>query len=273
MASDPKTLEVNYREALDKFERLVLIAVSFSDSSGGIHTTTLGIESTKIYTRITLSAMSINALLPRNKINNTGLWDFPSVATLTRALIETCHRHLYLSQPGLSEDESAFRMDLYFYHMNSEKYRLYKEFGANQEILNSFEENLPRAKSKIIGSTTYSKLAKVKADKIKRGHSDMYLTDDEVAEHFSLIGGHFKPIYRLLSNHSHGSPFATYSQSNERGRGVENEAEKSYLILMLELLNQYLSRTTLAQVALLSIENTNPKGFEYAQEIFSAERA
>lgn len=73
MASDLKSLEIAYRKALGTYERLVLIAISFSDASGGLKTTNLGIESTKIYTRITLSAMTINALLPGNKVNKTDL--------------------------------------------------------------------------------------------------------------------------------------------------------------------------------------------------------
>jgi len=241
------------------------------DASGGVHTSNLGIESTKIYTRITLSAITINALLPGNKDNRTDLWDFPSIAILTRAFIETCHRYFYLSEPGLSDSESAFRLKLFYFHMNSEKYRLYKEFGASQDAIKDFEENLPHAKSDLISSPIYCGLPKYKAEKIKSGNAGMHLTDDEVAAHFSLVGGHFKPIYRLLSNLSHGSPFATYSQSNERGRGMENEAEKNYLVLMLKLLNQYLSRVILSQVALLSIERVNPDGYRYAQETFSTE--
>ncbi|WP_035060620.1 DUF5677 domain-containing protein [Andreprevotia chitinilytica] len=271
MNSDTPQVDSGYFKELRIFEQLVLIAISFSDASGGIHTTNLGIESTKIYTRLTLSAMTINAILPENKINKTRLWDFPSVATLTRTLIETCHRHLYLSQLNISDAESTFRLNLYYFHMNSEKYRLYKEFKENQENLDSFEKNLPRAKLAITTSPIFATLQKKQADKVRNGNADMHMTDDEIATQFSLIGGHFKFIYRLLSNQSHGTPLATYSQSNERGRGTENDAEKMYLEWMLQLLNQYLSRIILSQTALLSLESINPDGHQYAKEIFTTE--
>lgn len=272
MNNDLKSLDSEYPKELGAFERLVNFAIKISDSSGGIRTTNLGIQSTKIYTRITLSAMTINATLPENKVSGTRLWDFPSVAVLTRAFIETCHRYFYLVQPGLSEVESGFRLKLFYYHMNSEKYRLYKEFGASQEILRPFEENLPQSRLEVMSSPIYSELSKNKAEKVRSGNAEMHLSDDEVAAEFSLIGGAFKPIYRLLSNHSHGSPFATYTQSNERGRGIENAAEKSYLVLMLKLLNRYLSCAIISQISLLSLESTNREGYLYAKEIFSAER-
>lgn len=99
----------------------------------------------------------------------------------------------------------------------------------------------------------------------------MQFTDDEIADQFSLVGGHYKPIYRLLSNHCHGSPFATYSQSNERGRGFENEAEKDYMVLALQLLNQYLSRVIVSQVEPLSLLSVSPESYEYAKSTFERE--
>ena len=72
----------DYQRTLKTFEQLVHDAVIFSNASGGINTTNLGIEATKVYTRITLSAMTICSMLPENRANGMGLWNFPSVASL-----------------------------------------------------------------------------------------------------------------------------------------------------------------------------------------------
>jgi hypothetical protein len=257
---------LSYPDTLATFEKLVCVAISFSDASGGIYTSNLGIEATKVYTRLTLSAMTINALLPGNCINRTKLWDFPSVATLTRTFLETCHRYLYLAEAGLSPDESEFRLKLFYYHMNSEKYRLYKEMSARHETLQDFESRLPTARAEIEASPVYAALHKHRADKVRSGHTEMHLTDEEVAARSNLAGGRFKSIYRLLSNHSHGSPFATFSQSNTRGRGVENDVERDYMTLSITLLDQYLSTVIVRQVQLLSLEPTHPEGYEFAKQ-------
>lgn len=168
MNSVPQPDQAEYAKVLKIYERLVVIAITFSDASGGINTSNLGIESTKIYTRLTLSAMTINAILPKKKINKTQLWDFPSVATLARAFIETCHHYLYLSQLGINESEAEFRLNLFYYHMNSEKYRLYNEFGAEKKVLEEFEAKLPQAKAKLLASPIYS-IIKIQSRKDTEG--------------------------------------------------------------------------------------------------------
>lgn len=247
----------SYSDGQARFEQLVSLAIKVSDASGGINTSNRGIEATKIFTRLTLSAMTINSLLPGNGVNATDLWDVPSVATLTRAFIETAHRHLYLSESGLSNDESEFRLRLFYFHMNSEKYRLFKEGNANQKLLTEFEQKLPVAKEQIRESSFFLGLAKERANLVKAGKVDMHLSDEEIASRFSLVSGRFKSTYRLLSNHAHGAPFATFSQSNTRGRGLRNEVEEDYMFLFVMLLGQYLAKVVIAQVDMLSIGVVN----------------
>jgi len=261
--------QLSYSEELEVFEKLVVMAIAVSDKSGGIKTLTLGIEATKIYTRLTLGAMTINAILPGNSVNGHKLWDFPSVAILARAFLETTHRYLYLCNPGNSEDERKFRQKLHYFHMNSEKYRLYSESDSNHKFLPEFEEKLPLEKAALMDSPIYSKLDKSTQKKVRSGNTEMHLTDQEIADEHKLAFGRFKTIYRLLSNHSHGSPFATTSQSNQRGRGFENEAERDYLALILLLLNRYLSKVVLSQIKLLKLEKHCRSADKYAKEIFS----
>jgi len=252
MTSTEDSNQLKYSDELRLYEELVPQLVQVSDSSGGIDTTTIGIEGTKIYTRLVLSAMTIGAILPNNSVNRSGLWDFPSVAILARSVIEAVHRYLYLIDPGISVEEKTFRRKLHFYRINCEKYRLFSE-KDDAEILKEFEDKLPLAKAKIMESPIYLGLTKNVAKKVRSGNTDMHLLDAEVSRANDLINEHFGFFYRLLSNHSHGSPFATTSQSNTRGRGTKNDAESFYLGLTVRLLNRYLSKSLLSQVELLSL--------------------
>jgi hypothetical protein len=245
---------LNYTTELIAYEKLVRNAVVVSDCSGKIQTTTLGIEATKIYTRLTASVITIDRILPKNRLNDCDFWDFPSVATLSRPFIETCHRYFYLAEPGESEEEKFFRRKLHFYHLNSEKYKLYKEIGYGEDVLAEFEIALPKAKNELVNSDFYKTLAPHIKKEVRSGNTEMHLTNDEVAELYDLAFGHHKSMYRLLSNHAHGSPFATTSQSDERGRGFENPAERDYLSLCLMLLERYLSRVIMCQIGLMGIE-------------------
>ncbi|WP_353113654.1 DUF5677 domain-containing protein [Salinisphaera dokdonensis] len=265
MADEQK---LNYSAELEAYERLVRSAVVVSDNAGNIPTTTLGIEATKIYTRITASVITIDRILPRNRLNNSDFWDFPSVATLSRTFIETCHRYFYVAEPGQSDEEQLFRRKLYFYHMNCEKYKLYKDIGYGPEVLGEFEVGLPEAKKELVDCSFYKKLKPHTRKKVRTGNSEMHLSNDEVAELYNLSFGRHKSMYRLLSNHAHGSPFATTSQSNERGRGFENAAERDYLSLCLMLLQRYLSRVVICQVNLLGLETKCSNELRSARIVF-----
>jgi hypothetical protein len=215
--------------------------------------------------------MTICLILPHNKFNKHKGWDLSSLATLSRTFIETCHRHLYLTEDALSENEIEFRLDLYNYRLNSEKYKFYKEMGADESVLRDFEENLPKKRDKIVASPVYLGLSKEMSNTVRSGNADMYFTDEEIANRFQMIDGKFKPFYRLLSNHSHGSPFATASQSNERGRGFENDAERFYFTLILQILSHYFSRIIIAQVNLLNLSQVSPNGLLFAQLVFTGQ--
>lgn len=259
--------KTEYIKHLRTFEQLIKMAVSVSDASGGINTSNLGIAATKAYTRITLSAITIGSILPMNQVTRTCLWDFPSVASLARTCLETCHRYLYLSEKDLTTEDAEFRLSLYYYHLNCEKYRLYREFGASQDILSDFQKKLPSAKAVLMASPVYASLSQYMANKVKEGKTGMHFSDEEIAERHALIGGRFKPIYRLLSNHVHGTSFATNSQSNIRGRGIENPADVGYITLSLHLLNDYLAVSILKQIELLSLHQTCIKAAKYANNV------
>lgn len=243
----------SYKLTLEVFESLVVLAIRTSDASGGIYTDNLSLEANKVFTRLTLAAMTVDAVLPGNQINKLERWDMPSVATLTRTFIETCQRHLYLSEQNLTVEDSDFRVKLCYFHLNNEKYRLYAELGASPQVLASFEENLPKARERLEMSPVFLSLSKAKRNQISAGKIDILFTDVEVAERFHMFGGEFKGIYRLLFNQAHGSPFATFSQSNVRGRGIENEVEETYLILMIKLLSHCLAKVVIAQTRMLSL--------------------
>lgn len=268
MTSPKRDEELSYPDELHVYEQLIFHLVQVSDSSGGIDTSTIGIEGTKIYTRLVLGAMTIGAILPGNQANNSKLWDFPSVAILARSLFEATHRHLYLIEPGISEDESVFRRKLHFYRINCEKYRLYFE-RKDLELLKEFEEKLPESKAQLMASPIYAGLDKNMAKKVRSGNTDMHLTEEEVASAYGLIKKHFGFYYRLLSIHSHGSPMATTAQSNTRGRGFENEAERFYLALVLSLLNRYLSKALLFQTELLSLQSKCSVAVQFAKTVQS----
>lgn len=100
----------------------------------------------------------------------------------------------------------------------------------------------------------FKELTKYYKNKITAGNADMHISDEMISRKNNLINDNFSFYYRLLSNHAHGSPFATTSQSDERGRGLKNEAELFYVTLIMNITNKYLSATIKQQIELLSLQ-------------------
>jgi putative NIF3 family GTP cyclohydrolase 1 type 2 len=178
--------------------------------------------------------------------------------------MEVCHRYLYLSEGGLSTEDAAFRQSLYYYHLNAEKYKLYLQSDVAADTLKGFEEGLPESKAQLLEYPAYKALHKKRADDVRAGNVCMHLTDEEVSLRFGLMHGKFKQMYRLLSAHAHGAPFATSSQSDERGRGIENETETGYVYLALGVLQQYLSKAIVSQADMLSLTHRAPDEYQIA---------
>ena len=70
-----------------------------------------------------------------------------------------------------------------------------------------------------------------------RGNSAVMLTQDEILQRMGLSSEtlrHFRGLYRLLSAQVHSTPLAFYRVGEERGRGLENSADKNQIALGIE---------------------------------------
>ena len=107
------------------------------------------LQGNQLFTRLTLTTNSIIHLCPGSRLwpSNQQIWDFTSVASLTRNLIENYHLFYYIAVEPVSDQERGFRFDLLQYHKNYEKYKMYKEFNTiGPDVLQDFEQKLPIAK-------------------------------------------------------------------------------------------------------------------------------
>jgi hypothetical protein len=228
-------------------ERLLQAAMVVSQSAGGIQTSDRYIRATQLFTRLTVGSYTYVRLLPANSItrDRSDFWDWPSVACIARNIVETYHAFYYLLEPGLSEEECDMRLALMRLHLNSEKYRLYKEWKPDAEILKSFEVGIPNDRERLRKNKAFRKLSEGRQLELLKGRAAMHLTQAEIGEGLPFIDRYFRPIYRLFSIHVHSTPFSFQAQSNERGRGDENDAERMYITLSIQVVRKYVSAAVL----------------------------
>lgn len=236
-----------YEEELRTYGQLLRAAITVSQAAGGIKTETRYIRATQIFTRMLVIAYTFFRLLPGNSITRDKKehWDWPSVAALARNFLESYLHFFYVGVDDVSKDEVDFRLKAMWFHLNYEKYRLYKS-GSTKIDLAEFEKNLPIEKKQIQKHPFFQQLNKEQQRRVLSGNSATYLTKSQLMARLPFRSEELSWMYRHYSSEVHSTAFAFNSQSNERGRGDENPAERGYMISASWLVRKYLSAAVMS---------------------------
>ena len=275
MAEPPTFSRSDYDKQLADFESVLLAAMKISTTLGGIYTTWRNIRATQLYTRMTISSFTFTSLLPgsRRHPRRDEFWDWPSVASVARNIIEAYLLYFYTGIDQIPEEEARFRLELFTYHINSEKYRLYSDWKAGQDVLRPFEDGLPRSREALKAHPFFNSLTQPQRDRAISGKSPTYLSRDELIARLPFDGSELKPFYRFLSNQTHTTPFSFFSQSNQRGRGEENEAERGYILFATRLVWKYLSAAAIGTERMFPDHYATTKDAELLNALATAKSA
>src|SRR5690606_11586055 len=79
--------------------------------------------------------------------------------------------------------------------------------------------------------------------RIVRAETAFILSRQEIEKRIDPKDSSIKWVYMFLSNQSHSLPMAYYrTESEGRGSGVENEADKGYIGLSIDWITDYLKK-------------------------------
>ena len=222
----------------------------------------------QVYKRLVLSGLTICSMLPHGKMNKSNIWDSSSLAILTRAMMETYNTFFYIGVDEVSTEQLNLRISVFNLHWNIEKYNIQKD-SFSPEDLCPFEKRMAEEKEALKNNEEFKKLVKELQNKILSGKTALCLSHEEIAVKIGFVESYFKRMYKLLSNHTHNSPYAFLSESEIRGRGIENEREVGDYAISVELLMGYLSMGIIGQVNLMreKIYENNKEGLIFAESI------
>ncbi|MBK8058520.1 MAG: hypothetical protein IPK33_11845 [Gemmatimonadetes bacterium] len=257
------------RDALDD---LVDAVLKVSSQQGGRQIAarlTVGIN---LYTRMTVAAVSLLRLLPGNRLVEerwTPWWDWPTTAAVARNVIEAYLMFHYVAIEPISVDEDDLRRQVFWYHDNWEKRRLYQDWGASPEVLAEFDEKLPRDRTVIEKNAAFALLTKDQQKRALSGHHAIYLTRTELRARLPFSSSEMPGLYRLLSANVHAAPFSFHRQDNSRGRGMENEADRGYMCLASHFSRKYIAASVIELCnAVPDLRADAPEAFAKAQRHF-----
>lgn len=237
-----------YEAERDALDDLLDAVLKVSSQQGGREVAPRVTVGVLLYTRITVAAVSLLRLLPGNRLITerwTEWWDWPTVAAVARNVIDAYLMFHYVAIEPISADEDALRRDVFWYHDNWEKRRLYQDWGAGPEVLSAFDEKLPAARTSIGAHAASCQLTKDQLKRALSGEHAVYLTRRELRARLPFSSSELPGFYRLLSANVHAAPFSFHRQSNSRGRGMENEAERAYLVMTSHFSRKYIAASVI----------------------------
>ncbi len=243
-----------YEEELKAYDMLLRAAMSVSQSASNIETERRYLVATQLFTRMLVMAYTFYRLLPGNPITieKQEHWDWPSVAAVARNFIEAYLHFFYIGVEDISKEEVDFRLKLMWFHLNSEKYQLYKS-GPREVNLSDLETNIPIQKKEIQNHPFFKHIDQKEHKRILSGNFATYITKPQLMKRLPFQAKELPFMYRHYSNEVHSTAFAFRSLSNERGRGNENDTERQYMISASHLVRKYLA------VSVISMAEIFPK--------------
>lgn len=246
---DEKNIEIQrqaYKSTLIQLENFLDFAIDVSDAISGVKTAPgewFKITASQLFTRLTVNCMSIIRLSPWNQIFpvNYDFWDYYSVMSLSRNLIENYHVFYFFCIQEIDSEERSFRRLVMRYHDNYEKFKMYKDADIPEAELDDFITNLPRAQQEIERHPFFDRIPREYKKRIIKGEDSMYLSNRQISDMLPFNTKYFRSTYRLFSNQTHTLPMSFIRMDNDRGRGQETSVELNYIRMSLDLCTLYLT--------------------------------
>lgn len=233
----PMELTREYLKKRREFRDAVRRATRVSRGSGGIFVETNRLAYASIlFTRITVMSKTISALLPDCKPREH--WDFSSVVSLARNLVEAYIWYYWLCEDDIDETVRQGRFILTYCHDHGSRVRMFHglvpppgDHVVMDDLVSKFDGN-----SYLRGFSE-----KARKDAL-RGHKTPFV-QGEIIERMGTDKSAFRFLYRFLSQHTHTGPIAFMRMlEHDRGTGVETAHEKRYMILAAQFSFEILNR-------------------------------
>ena len=246
MALFEKADREDYERALECFHTLVAATTAISQGSSG-----RPVESGRhyhaslLYTRLSGWGTSALLALPGNRLSVAEFenWDFPAVASLTRSLIECYLAFFYLCVEPVEKEDWECRWNIFNLHDCLRRRKFFALLGTEDATLEEYDRTADALRDRLRANPIFRALdPKTQRDCL--GARKLYLqTQDELIEKIGIEHNFFRAIYEFFSSQVHTFPMGFFRiGEGNRGRGLENETDRTYVTTAVELSSFFLKR-------------------------------
>tara|TARA_Y100000588_G_C14227616_1_gene913863 strand:+ start:167 stop:1015 length:849 start_codon:yes stop_codon:yes gene_type:complete len=212
------------KQLFEKFNENVELAKTLSFSVAGLKTKTEAhYFLSVIFTNIVCRSISLQRIVPKDKED---FWDYTTVCSITRTLIESYFR-LYDLSVFKDEDELRCKVLSFQLYDCKRRMKLFEEDGFldDEKIL---EEELKN-------NTFFNSLSISQQNKILKGSTSYTRNLNEIALESNLFPNEesYKYFWQIFSELSHASPFSFIRNGKDKGVGLHTEMEEGHIFMAL----------------------------------------
>ncbi|MFP5234410.1 MAG: DUF5677 domain-containing protein [Acidobacteriota bacterium] len=190
--------------------------------------------------RISCLCASVLQICPRSVLNERGLnWDAQGVCSLCRTIFEAVLVLHYVLEE-VPEEEWEARITLIHLADCTERIRFFSQHGDHNNVA-SFVVAAVGLRERLQSNSFFQLLPEKKRKQLLNGETPCFLSKTQI---ISSLGRDPDPVlysYRWLSNHTHTFPFGFHRTREHHRDGTENEVDRSYFAVALELASGWMS--------------------------------
>lgn len=234
MSNEPSD---HYKERVATLDNVVRDCISLSQACAGIRSLTGShFFASVLFTLLCTRAVSIAVLAPYSPWSKKLIehWDYASIASLTRSLLEIRLAFFYLCTESCTDDEWRCRWNVFNIHDCQTRLRLFSELPDPPEDVSGFQVQLNELRDRLTSNAFFAAISANQQKQYLNGDKAYLSPLEEIASRAGVDIHTFRWLYKFLSSHVHGLPMSFYRMGQqERGRGVHGDTEEGYASLCL----------------------------------------
>lgn len=195
-----------------------------------------------LFTRMVVIGMSVLRLSEGNRFSKSSIehWDYASVASLVRNMMDCLNTFLYLCEDGLSTDEWDCRWNIFNLHDAVTRRKIF-EFRASFSEANDASSHADEIRERLRKNAYFCSLPEARQKHYLKGSDAYLLAKEEIVRRGGGDSNDFLGLYKFLSVQAHSYPMNFYKMGDvERGRGIHSEVEENYTCICVELATSHL---------------------------------
>lgn len=196
-----------------------------------------------LFTTLCVRCASMAVLLPRSTWSQkrVDLWDYASIASLSRGILEIRLTFYYLSVDKCRDEEWAARKTLLDLHDCVTRLKLFTDLGDKKNI-EGFEQEAKELRDRLSANVFFNRLQHRDQRRYLKGRESHFEPLETIAERVDVDSTSYRVVHRIASNHIHGLPMSFYRMDGgQRGRGVYSETEEGYSMIFITFVRELMT--------------------------------